>query len=586
MHKTQRGISRVASAFVATGLAAVAVVGLAPTAHADADAGTKLRFRGHVDDTEGSVRLKGFPFGVQTELMILSQERRGTPEVLVYCIDLDTTVQDQAEYREGTWGESWLQDTAKVAKINWVLNNSYPKTADLDALAKTAGLPLHKGRGKDKDKKFYDLDAAEAVAATQAAIWHYSNGVDASSSNDEDVNALYAYLTGPANKGLATEPGAALELSPTTKSGNDSDTPGVGPITVTTSGTDPVAVKLDGNVPAGASLVGKDGNPINTAANGTELYVKAPKTPGETKISATTKAGINIGRVFLGKNRKHTQTLITAGSQPFSASASAQVKWSHQPVPVPSSAAKEDCVEGGVTVTLKNSGDGPADFKVNGTTVKVPPSSTKTHFVKVAEDTDYTIKVTGPGNYSQTYTNKLDCVETPTVPPTTAPPTSLPPVNTTPPTTPKPPTTTAPPAPGTSAPATSAAPTTSAPATSSAPPTSAAPTTSQGPGTGAPATTGAPTTTSAPATSSAPPATSAQPSGSTGPTKPIVEPGTDDPAVVVPWLPVAPAGKGKDLANTGGDDSATFLIAGAAAALLAAGGGAIYFNRRRGRHQV
>ncbi|MGW1988532.1 thioester domain-containing protein [Embleya sp. NPDC001921] len=568
MFRTQRGISRVASAFAATGLAAVAVVGLAPSAHADADS-TKLRFRGHVDDTEGSVRLKGHPFGVQTELMILSQERRGTPEVLVYCIDLDTTVRDDAEYREGTWGESWLNDTAKVAKINWVLNNSYPKTSDLNALAKTAGLPLHERKGK----KFYDLDAAEAVAATQAAIWHYSNGVDASSGNGEDVNALYAYLTGPANKGESTEPGASLELSPTTKSGNDGDTPGVGPITVKTSGTDPVAVKLDGTVPDGASLVGKDGKPINSAANGTELYVKAPKTPGEAKISATTKAGINIGRVFLGKNRKHTQTLITAGSQPFSASASAQVKWSHKPVPVPSSAYKEDCVQGGVTVTLKNTGDGPADFKVNGTAVTVPPSSTKTQFVKVAEDTAYTITVSGPGNYAATYTGKLDCVETPTVPPTTAPP-----VSTTTPSTPKPPTSSAP---TSSAPATSAAPTTSAPATTSAPPTTSAPATSS-----APTTPSAPASSSAPATTSAPPATSAQPTGSAGPTKPIVEPGTDDPAVVVPWLPVAPAGNGKDLAKTGGDDSYTVMIAGAAAALLLAGGGAIYFNRRRARHEA
>ncbi|MET7300975.1 Cys-Gln thioester bond-forming surface protein [Embleya sp. NPDC005575] len=565
MFLSQRVISRVGSACAATGLAAVAIIGLSPAAYADS---MTLRFQGHVPYTDGSVDLSGRG-SFQTELIILGAERENSPQVLLYCIDLDTRLDTDASYREGTWAESWLKDTAKVAKINWVLNNSFPKVTDLDVLAKTANVSNKKGR----------LSAKEAVEATQAAIWHYSNGAnlrkgktwEGEDANDKDVVALYDYLTGDANKGQPNEPGASLELSPSTISGKDGDTPGVGPVTVKTTSTEPVAVKLDGTVPAGTSLVGKDGKPINTAANGTELYVKAPKTPGQTTISASTKAGVNIGRVFVGKNRKHTQTLITGGSQPFSALASATVKWSHQPVPIPSSAYKEDCVAGGVTITLKNTGDGPADFKVNGNKVTLPPNSTKTQSVKVAEDTDYTVTVTGPGGFSETYTGKLDCVENPQ-PPTTAPPTSEAPT-TAPPTTSTPTTST----PSTSAPTTSA-PSTSAPSTSA-------------PATSAPATTSAPPSASASSRPSASasasaPAASASPTKGGEPVTPIVVPGKEDKPVVVPWLPVAPAGNGKDLAETGGDDSDTILIAGTAAALLAAGGGAIYLNRRRGRHQA
>ncbi|MYW04044.1 thioester domain-containing protein [Streptomyces sp. SID3343] len=577
MFRTQRVITRAGSIGVVTGLAAVAVIGLSPAAYADPAA---LRFQGHVAGTESSVVLKGQ--GSQTtELMVLGT-KPGAPEVLVYCIDLETGVNGNVDYREGTWADSWLKDTAKVAKINWVLNNSYPKVNDLTALGKAAGL-----------KKNEKLSAKEAVAATQAAIWHYSNGVDASSWNDDDVVALYKYLTGGANAGQPNEPGASLELSPSTKSGKDGDTPGVGPVTVKTTSTEPVAVKLNGTVPAGVSLVGKDGNAITTAANGTDLFVKVPKSqqPGKAEISATTKAGVNIGRVFVAKDRKHSQTLITAGSQPFSVSASASVNWSHQAVPVPSSAAKEECVQGGVTITLTNAGDAQADFTVNSTKVQVPANSSKTQFVKVVEDSDYSIKVTGPVGYTQTYTGKLDCVETPTTPttpPTTVPPTT--PATTAPPTVPPtsapptvPPTTAPPTTPATTAPPT--VPPTSAPPT--VPPTSAPPTV---PSTTAPSTTTPPTTsvpsTSASATAS-PSASAPEPTSKpTTPAKPIVVPGTDDKPIVVPWLPVVPVSDSKDLANTGGDDSNTVVIAGVAVALLAAGGGALYLNKRRGRTQA
>ncbi|WP_331768986.1 Cys-Gln thioester bond-forming surface protein (plasmid) [Embleya sp. NBC_00888] len=561
MFRIQRVVSRAGSIGVATGLTAVTVVGLSPAAHADADAA--VRFRGHVADTRSSVLLQGDSQPTTTELMILGT-RKGAPEVLVYCIDLETNLRP-VDYREGTWADSWLTDSAKVARINWVLNHSYPKVTDLTALGTAAGLP--QGR---------KLSADEAVAATQAAIWHYSNGFDVSKWNNEDVLDLYGFLTGGADRGRSDEPGASLELSPGTKSGKDGDAPGVGPVTVRTTSTEPVTVGFGAPTPAGATLVGRDGNPITSATNGTDLFVKVPRTgkPGEARITATTKAGVDVGRVFLGKDRKHTQTLITAGSRPLPVDASATVRWSPEAVPVPSSRAKEECVEGGVTVTLKNTGDAPADFTVDGTKTTVPPGASKTHFVKVAEDRDYNIKVTGPAGYAKTHNGNLDCVATPPAPPTTTPP-KVPPTTTrsTPPAVP--PTTTRPTTSAPTRPATVPATT----ASSTAPPTSVRPTT---PATSKPPI-GTPSNTTPPSSSASASAPEPTTPPSSAPPKPIVEPGTDDQPLTVPWLPVAPVGDPKDLAETGGDDSTVVIVTAAAVALLTTGGGALYLNKRRGR---
>jgi len=572
-----------------TGLAAVAVIGMSPAAYADPT--TALRFQGHVAGTQGSVDLKGDRGSTMTELMILSSGEN-SPEVLVYCIDLNTQINNRTDYNEVTWAESWLKDTVKVSKINWILNHSYPKVKDLGALKSAANASK-------------SIDEKEAVAATQAAIWHFSNGanLDDGRNNDNrsEVVALYKYLTGSANVGEANEPGASLELSPAKLSGQDGDTPGVGPINVKTSASGDVDVKLNGTVPTDVKLIDKNGAPISKAKNGDELYVKVPEgtAPGKTEIEASAKAGVRVGRVFTGADHRKTQTLISAGSTEFGVKAKAAVEWRKKPVAVPSATYKEDCLQGGVSVVLSNTGDAPADFNVAGTKITVPGGETKVHLVKVDEDAEYSIKVTGPGKFSETFTGKLDCVAPPvepSEPPTTEPPTTEPPT-TEPPTTEPPstePPTTEPP---TTEPPTTEPPTTEPPSTeppTTEPPTTEPPTTeppvtepptTEPPSTEPPTTTQPSTTPSATTPQTTEPAASASPTKSTDtpPGKPIVEPGTPDEPIVVPWLPVS---NDQDLAETGSDSSTPIMIGGAAAALLIAGGGAVYFNRRRGAHQA
>ncbi|MGR7001512.1 phospholipase domain-containing protein [Yinghuangia aomiensis] len=61
-------------------------------------------------------------------------------------------------------------------------------------------------------------------------------------------------------------------------------------------------------------------------------------------------------------------------------------------MPVPGASSEIDCAQGGLVVTLTNTGKAPADFQVGDMKVTVPAGGTKKQVVKVAEDTDYTVK--------------------------------------------------------------------------------------------------------------------------------------------------------------------------------------------------
>ncbi|WP_436773360.1 Cys-Gln thioester bond-forming surface protein [Yinghuangia sp. YIM S09857] len=410
MFRTQRGISRAGSAVAVAG-ATVAALLLTPGS-AIADIGMTAKYDGSVDGTKGSVWLKvpdennPGKFTWRHPVTNLKKLKADGGLIKVYCIDLATSIKASSEYREGSWSDSWLNDSEKTRKINWVLNNSYPKIDNLNALATTAGIDAGK------------LDIPEAVAATQAAIWHFSNGAQLPGQDKQgdkqvaEIVKLYKFLTGSKNTGVQ-EPKPALTLDPDSAQGVPGDTP-IGPLKIETNATGKVDVKVDGKTPEGVSLVGKDGKPVADAKNGTELYAKVPAgtEAGKLSVTAQTETAISIGRVFIGKNRKDTQTLISAGATSVKATAKGSFTWAPQPKPVPGADSKIDCAQGGLEVTLTNSGDAPADFQVGGTKVTVPAESSKKHLVKVGEDQDYTVKVTGPEGFEKTFEGKLDC-ETP-----------------------------------------------------------------------------------------------------------------------------------------------------------------------------
>ncbi len=398
-----RGVARARLTFTAA-VAAVALVAFAAPANADPVRGTYV---GHQPGTESKVKLKKGSNNRELSTSLLQLKVDGTDEVLLtYCIDINTSVRKVA-YAEKGWSETSLGDNAKY--VNWILHHSVPYlgAADLATAAGLSGTP----------------SMQDAVAGTQAAIWHYSDGYELRvGHNKAVVQAIYAYLTGEKNVGMDNEPAPTLSLSPENAGGEPGDL--LGPIEVSTS-ADSVDVSLTG-APSGAKLLGPDKETeVTNAKNGDKLYVRVPKgTPdGNAKVNADVTARVSPGRVF--KAEVESQILILADSDEVTVHDETVVSWAHTPKPAPGSSSEEVCKpDAGVKVSLVNEGDAPADFTVSyGETtedVTVKGGEVATKVIPVKEDTTYKITVRS-GQYEKVYEGVLNCLKDEVPSPTPTP---------------------------------------------------------------------------------------------------------------------------------------------------------------------
>ncbi|WP_042376010.1 thioester domain-containing protein [Streptacidiphilus melanogenes] len=305
-------------------------------------------------------------------------------QLAVYCIDLHHDTHDGVRYQETGWARSTLSQNPDRGKIQWILEHSYPVVT----AATLAG-----------DIGASHLTDDQAAAATQAAIWHYSDHVDAQPENPAAAE-LTAWLEQHARD--TAEPAPSLALSPASVAGRGGM---LGPVTVATSGSS-VHVSLTG--PAGVRLVDAAGRLVTGAVDGEKLYVDVPKgaAAGSAEVDASTTTALPVGRAFKAVDGS-SQTMILAGTAPVSVKAAAQAQWAPQG-PVPAAVAREDCGRSGVDVTLTNGGDQPWTAKVGTLTETVAPGATKTVLVKEKEGQTYTITVTGP-NLTRTFTGALTC---------------------------------------------------------------------------------------------------------------------------------------------------------------------------------
>ena len=180
-----------------------------------------------------------------------------------------------------------------------MLHHGFP-TTDLKGLA--AALPSPPNDG---------IDTLEAIAATQAAVWHFSDAVDLNrddplsgdGSDDEDAEdalALYDFLTGPANTGIEESPIPTLEIDPAKLDGK----PGtrIGPFKVSTTAT---IEELKAELPEGVRVTDAKGNELAAAAikNGTELFLDVPKdtADGDGKFELTHVSGGGNGPPVRGR---------------------------------------------------------------------------------------------------------------------------------------------------------------------------------------------------------------------------------------------------------------------------------------------
>ncbi|WP_420161081.1 thioester domain-containing protein [Nocardiopsis sp. CNT-189] len=300
-----RPLAGLAAALLAAGV-------LSPAAPAAAQDGPARVAREAVPGTE--VRLAG----------------GGTAETALYRlrVDDDTSLSaygavhsDEPDrstaYVESGWnavpGEHPAGDPA--GPVAWIVRNSYPELA-VEELRERSGAG--------------GLSAEQAIAATQTAIWHYTEGAEPASAdkgNDPAVLEVYRHLVGGAEG--ADEPAAAPSLSVTPEriQGADPTSP-IGPMKARTTGTGPVSLRVGGA--EGARLTDASGATVTEVGDGEEFYLEVPEGAGAgvaTVHASTTAATVQSGRAFVGKDGVTTLPLVTAEEGVTSGTAAIKADW-------------------------------------------------------------------------------------------------------------------------------------------------------------------------------------------------------------------------------------------------------------------
>ncbi|WMX47043.1 Cys-Gln thioester bond-forming surface protein [Streptomyces roseicoloratus] len=385
----RRGAARLAAATVVSGLVVAGSIAIAgPAVADDKPAGT-----GGATATLGDLKIfddvviKGKKDRkVSAGLFEMTVKPGGS--IQTYCIDLYTGAKTGEEYKEVGWDQSSLHNNKDAGKIRWILQNSYPQVNDLEILAKKAGASK--------------LSKETAAAATQAAIWHFSDKVNAV-PEDAEAAKLTEYLEKSAVE--LSEPAASLSLSPSSVAGKAGGR--LGPVTVDTNAAT-AKVSLAPGAPAGVKIVDKDGKVVTDVTKGSQVYFDVPAgTEGSAELTVQADTTVPIGRAFVATRTK-SQTLILAGTSTSTVSAKASATWVKQGA-APFVTAEKNCAKGGVDVTLGNKGDQPWELELKGMKHSIAPGESKTVTVPVAEDEAYKFTITGPNGFEQVIEGVLDC---------------------------------------------------------------------------------------------------------------------------------------------------------------------------------
>ncbi|MFI1809888.1 Cys-Gln thioester bond-forming surface protein [Streptomyces sp. NPDC020422] len=385
----KRGVARVAAATLVSGLVVAGSIAIAGPAMADGgEHGT-----GGATATLGDltiwdrVTVAGKDRPVAAGLFQMDVKPGGS--IQTYCIDFRTDAIKDEEYKEVGWDASSLHNNKDAGKIRWILQNSYPQVNDLGALADKVG-------AKSLTKK-------TAAAATQAAIWHFSDGLDAMPV-DAEAKKLTEYLEKEAQN--LEEPKASLSLAPSSVAGKVGER--LGPITVSTN-AEKAVVSLAPGAPAGVKIVDKDGKVVTDVTNGGQVFFDVPAgTPdGSAELSVKADTTVPIGRAFVSTKVK-SQTLILAGTSTSTVAAKASASWAKKGA-IPAVSAEKNCAKGGVDITASNEGDEDWTFDIKGVQYKIAPGESKTVTIPVAEDEAYDFTITGPNGFKKTFKGVLDC---------------------------------------------------------------------------------------------------------------------------------------------------------------------------------
>ncbi|MFF8030992.1 MULTISPECIES: Cys-Gln thioester bond-forming surface protein [unclassified Streptomyces] len=389
------GSARLAAGTLVSGLVATSVLTGAGTAVA-ADEETAPGHSGAAATigglkTFGAAVIRGAAGDQQVSAGLFEMSVEGGGMLQTYCVDIHTPTQKDAKYHETAWSGTSLGANKDAGRIRWILQNSYPQVNDLAALAKKAGV-----RGQ--------LTEQDAAAGTQVAIWRHSDGVDVDAV-DPQAEQLADYLRRSARD--QSEPRASLTLDPPAVSGR----PGgrLGPVTVRTDARSVTVLPPADAATSGVRIVGKDGEPVTTAADGGQIFFQVPEdAPADTaELTVQASTTVPVGRAFVSDSRSQTQ--ILAGSSESTVSATASANWAETGA-IPALSARENCAKGGVDLTVANQDDEPFTFTLAGAEYTVEGGASRTVTVPLSEDQPYDFTVEGPGGFQQRFTGMLDCL--------------------------------------------------------------------------------------------------------------------------------------------------------------------------------
>ena len=274
-----------------------------------------------------------FEGGTTVGAALITLTTADADSLLTYCIDLNTHTSVGVTYDEGSWTQANVPDIAKVTAI---LQASYP-VRTVGQLRQSSGIAA--------------LTEQEAIAGTQAAIWHFTDLVNldrtvAAQDVNSNIGKLYDYLLGVAANPVA-EPVPALSITPSSTTGTVATM--IGPFTLHVVPASAVAAVTND---AGVGFTDGSGNALVPTADGDQFWI-TPTTEGSFNISATAEVAVPTGRVFLhaatGPDPEAHQKLVLAKSDAVTTTATAA--FDSTPVPTTTTESPTTTTEVPTTTT-------------------------------------------------------------------------------------------------------------------------------------------------------------------------------------------------------------------------------------------
>jgi len=285
--------------------------------------------------------------------------------ILAYCIEYWIRAADPdhesavTAWEEFTGDNHFKTDPQVRHSVAWILRHSYP-VLSLEEVAQQTGA--------------VELTEAEAISATQAAIWHFTDDFvpdgtlrvedapDGSARSSErsaaNVHAVFDYLTGSANTGLteqevqasvtledATDPEANIPEPVASSRTNDADHL-FGPIQLNASSDDvelamrPSEASVESDQ---ITIVTSEGEPLNLAepVSAEEVWVHVPAhlETGSVRLTAESVEYGYTGRLIIPEpdGQRRFQTIVVVDQTTDSAATELELTWEKPIVEEPDS---------------------------------------------------------------------------------------------------------------------------------------------------------------------------------------------------------------------------------------------------------